>query len=392
MSFFRHGAGVVALRNPSYRRRAEVNGLCTSGRNRKGVPPTKAARVTDPHSTNANVTRHILVAISLLAVAAIIWTASEVLVIAFGSVVFATVLRALAVPLARRTGWSERASLTVVVLLLIVLMAVFTWLFGRQLEGQIADMRQQLPAAVEKFKAWLAESRVGRMVVENLKQSAQDSSPLSGAGMAVSAVFGSLGNLLLMMFAGIYLAADPGLYRRGALRLLPPARRSQVGCALDDAGVALHQWLVAQIAVMLAVGVMTGGGLALLGVPLALSLGVLAGLLEFVPVVGPILSAVPGILLAFSAGPNTAFYALLVYVAVQQIESNVLTPIVQRWAVELPPVIALFSIVVCGVLFGVWGVIFATPMAVVVMAMVKHLYVEDTLENGNGASRPRRRR
>jgi predicted PurR-regulated permease PerM len=111
-------------------------------------------------------------------------------------------------------------------------------------------------------------------------------------------------------------------------------------------------------------------------------------LFEFVPVVGPIVSAVPGVLLAFSKGPETAVYATLVYIAVQQIESNVLTPLIQRWAVELPPVIALLSIVVCGLLFGVMGVIFATPIAVVVMAMVQHLYVEDTLEKNSGPKVP----
>jgi predicted PurR-regulated permease PerM len=172
------------------------------------------------------------------------------------------------------------------------------------------------------------------------------------------------------------------LYRNGALRLLPPVRRPQVGRALDDAGRALRKWLVAQIIVMIAVGLMSGVGLAMLGVPLALSLGLLAGLLEFIPVVGPIVSAIPGVLLAFAKGPETALYVVILYVVVQQIESNILTPLIQRWAVELPPVIALLSIVACGLLFGVMGVIFATPMAVVIMAMVQHLYVEDTLENG----------
>jgi predicted PurR-regulated permease PerM len=122
---------------------------------------------------------------------------------------------------------------------------------------------------------------------------------------------------------------------------------------------------------------------------LSLSLGLLAGLLEFVPVIGPIVSAIPGLLLAFTQGPQTAVYALILYVAVQQIESNVLTPLIQRWAVELPPVLALLSIVAGGLLFGVLGVIFATPMAVVVMTLVKHLYVEDTLESDNSpAQRP----
>ena len=105
------------------------------------------------------------------------------------------------------------------------------------------------------------------------------------------------------------------------------------------------------------------------------------------PVVGPIAAAIPAVLLAFAAGPQTAIYVMILYVAVQQIESNILTPLIQRWAVELPPVSALLSIVACGLVFGVMGVIVATQMAVAVMAMVQHLYIEDTLENGRAGTK-----
>lgn len=339
--------------------------------------------MTSATPSTSDVTRYIIIAIALIAVALLIWYVSEVFIIAFGGIVVATVLRAVADPVSRVTGWSPRLSLVATLLGLAVAFGLLFWLFGRQAAQQFAEMREQLPSAVEKFEAWLARSRFGREAVDALGTAIGDASPLTSAGAAVSSVVGGLATLLLVIFVGIYLAADPKLYRDGALRLLPPTRRQQVGRAVDDAGTALHQWLIAQIFVMIAVGVMTGVGLALLGVPLSLSLGLLAGLLEFIPVVGPIVSAVPGALLAFTQGPDTALYALLVYVAVQQIESNILTPLVQRWAVELPPVIALLSIVACGLVFGVLGVVFATPMAVAVMAMVKHLYVEDTLENGN---------
>ena len=346
----------------------------------------------NPAPTANVITRQTIIAIALVGLAVLIWSIAPVLVIGFGAVVLATVLRAMVGPLHRMTGWSERVSLLIVVVGLAVVFGLLFWLFGRQAAQQFSEMWQQLPAALEKLQAWLEGSRFGQMVVKGLKSATEAGGPLSNAGSFLSGAVGGIGNLLLIIFAAIYLAADPRLYRDGALRLLPPSRRPQVGRALDDAGVALHKWLVAQIVVMIAVGVMTGVGLALLGVPLWLSLGLLAGLLEFVPVVGPIVATIPGVLLAFSKGPDTAFYVLLVYIAVQQIESNVLTPLVQRWAVELPPVVALLSIVACGLLFGVLGVIFATPMAVVVMAMVKHLYVEDTLENGNhGARAPRPR-
>jgi predicted PurR-regulated permease PerM len=340
-------------------------------------------------SQTTNVTRYILIGLALLAVAVLIWQVAEAFVIAFGGIVFGTVLHALIAPLQRLTGWSRRLCLVTVVLVLLIVGGLLGWLFGRQATTQFVQMREQLPAAIEKFQTWIGESDIGRMAIDWLKETANGGKAPAAAGGAASALITGLGHLLLIAFAGIYFAANPKLYRNGALRLLPPSRRGQVGRALDDAGVALHKWLVAQLIVMAAVGVMTGAGLALIGVPLSLSLGLIAGLLEFVPVVGPIVAAIPGVLLAFAAGPQTAMYAAILYLVVQQLESNVLTPLIQRWAVALPPVIALLSIVACGLLFGVLGVIFATPMAVVVLALVQHLYVEDTLENNRGAKSAR---
>ncbi len=342
-------------------------------------------------SKTTDVTRYILIAIALVAVAAILWLIADALVIGFGAMVFATVLRSIAGPLHRKFGWSEHWSVVAAVLGLLILTGLLGWLFGAQAAHQVGEFREQLPEATVKLKKWLEQSPAGRTVVDALKQGTGDGKALSNVGAIAGAALGGFGNLLLIVFAGIYFALDPKLYRNGALRLLPPARRPQVGRALDDAGVALQKWLIAQLIVMAIVGTLTGIGLALVGVPLALALGLLMAILEFVPVIGPIAAAAPGVLLAFAAGPEVAVYAVIIYIAVQQVESNLITPLIQRWAVELPPVVALLSIVACGLLFGVLGVIFATPMAVVVMALVQHLYVEDTLEHHRPATKVSRR-
>jgi predicted PurR-regulated permease PerM len=335
-------------------------------------------------STEHRVTRYILIGIALLAVAALLWRVRQALVIAFGAIVFATALRALADTLRRRIPCPEKVSVAMAIGLLLVVFSLLAWLFGAQAADQFAELHQRLPGAIEKFKSWLAGSPMGSALVDAVKQMGVDGGggAASSINHVVTAIFGGVGHLLIIVFAGAYFALDPALYREGALRLLPPSRRSQVRNALNDAGGALRKWLVAQLLVMTCVGVLSGIGLALIGVPLALSLGLLVGILEFVPMIGPIVAAVPGVLLAFAKGPEAALYAVLVYTAVQQIETNVLTPLIQRWAVELPPVVALLSIVAGGLLFGVLGVLFATPLAVVVMTLVQHLYVEDTLENG----------
>lgn len=341
-------------------------------------------------SKSTEVTRYILIALALVLVAAALWITVDAWVIGFGAIVFATLLRAAAEPIHRQTGLPERWSVIVAVVLLLVLLSLLGWLFGAQTAKQFAELRDRLPEAVGKLQEWLQGSATGRAIVDGVKQAVGNGDAAANFGLAAGAALSGLGNLLLILFAGIYFALDPKLYRNGALRLLPPSRRAQVGSALDDAGISLKKWLVAQLIVMLAVGALTGTGLALIGVPLALSLGLLVGILEFVPVLGPIVAAVPGVLLAFAKGPETAVYALVIYIIVQQLESNLLTPLIQRWAVELPPVVALLSIVACGLLFGVMGVLFATPMAVVGMALVRHLYVEDTLEHG--APQPRAKR
>jgi predicted PurR-regulated permease PerM len=334
----------------------------------------------DPPPVKKDATHLILIALSLVAVAAALWLVADAIVIAFGGIVVATVLLSISTPLSQLTGLKPRWSLLIVVLTLLGIVALFSWLFGNEFAGEVAELQQRLPAAAAEFVQWLNQSAAGRVVVRAIQESGANMTALSEASALVGKALGAGANLLLILFLAIYFASDPMLYRDGALRLVPPARRPQLRRALIEAGVALRKWVLAQVIAMIAVGALIGAALAALGVPLALSLGVTAGILEFIPVIGPILAAVPAILLSFSQGPEMALYVTIIYIAVQQIESNIITPLVQRWAVRLPPVIGLLAIVACGLLFGVLGVVFAMPIAVVVMVLVKKLYVEDTLE------------
>ena len=181
---------------------------------------------------------------------------------------------------------------------------------------------------------------------------------------------------MLVVFLSLYLALDPQGYREGFLRLLPPDTRPRVRSALGASGVALRQWLVGQLGAMAAVGILTATGLWLAGVPLAIPLGILSGLLDFVPVVGPFVAAIPGVLIAFSRSPELALYALLVYVGVQFFEGHVIIPLAQKWAVALPPAIGLLGLVAFGIVFGPAGVLFAMPLTVVAVVLVRRLYVE----------------
>ena len=148
---------------------------------------------------------------------------------------------------------------------------------------------------------------------------------------------------------------------------------------MDESERALRLWLKGQLIAMVVVGLLTGVGLWLLGMRSALALGLLAGLLEFIPFAGPLLAAVPAILLALAVGPDMALWVLLLYFAVQQFEGYVLTPLVQQYAVDLPGVILLFSLLGFGTLFGTLGVVLAAPLSVVTFVLVKRLYVIEAL-------------
>jgi predicted PurR-regulated permease PerM len=202
---------------------------------------------------------------------------------------------------------------------------------------------------------------------------------LSNLSVAGSFVMSAVAGLLIVIFGGFYLASDPQRYRQGAVRLFPPRHQEKVDSALGNCGRALERWLVAQAIAMTAVGLMAGLGSWALGLPAPLAIGVISGLLEFFPVVGPWLGAIPVMLLAFGQSPQIVILAALMLLVIQQVEANLITPLVQQTFAEIPPFLVLFGLVVFGLVFGLAGVLVAGPLTLVAYVLVVELYVNDTL-------------
>lgn len=330
---------------------------------------------------------YVAVGCAIVAVFLLGWVLRDVVLLAFGSIILAVMIRALARPLISRFGVRERWAIFLVIVVLVSGTVGLSWLFGQQVTSQLEGLSERLPAAVEKGRAWLDGNAVGRAVAEKLSGVADDTGWLDGVRTFFAVSVATVGHALLMLFAGIYLAANPTLYIAGFVRLFSVRHRAKLERALNDSGTALRKWLLGQIVSMVTVGTLTGVGLWIVGAPLPLALGLMAGVLEFVPVVGPIIAIVPGVLVAFTDGPQVALYATIVYIIVQQLEGNVIMPIAQRWAVELPPAYGLISLVAFGLLFGFLGIFFGSPLAVVVMCLVQTLYVQDGLEKGTPRTR-----
>lgn len=336
----------------------------------------------------------VLIVFGFVLLGALLLQALSVIPLVFGAILVALLFRSLADPLARWSGLPESMALTASVLLVFGLIAGAVWLMGDAVRTQLMVLSQAVPAAWEALEArlddWGLAEQVEAMIADLTPSGSGIVSSVGGFAMS----FGSgLADLLLILVGGVYLAAQPKLYRTGLLKLVPPRRRQLAAEALDDSGRSLRLWLIGQLVAMVIIGTVTGVGLWLLGVPSALTLGILAGLLEFVAIIGPIIAAIPALLIALTQGVDMALWTLALYVVVQQLESNLLQPIIQQKAVDLPPALLLFSIVVGGLLFGLIGVLLAAPMTVLAYVLIKRLYVVEALDTptpipGGTAERP----
>ena len=203
---------------------------------------------------------------------------------------------------------------------------------------------------------------------------------LGPATTVVIALFNALGNVLVIVFLGIAIAADPKSYRDGALRLVPPRHREKGARVLDGSGETLRHWLFGQLVTMAAIFLLTWAGLSFLGIGGALILGLQAGLLAFVPTIGPLIAGVVIVLSSLASGLNGLLGALGVYLAVQTAESYGLTPFIQRRALDLPAATIFAGQLLFGVLFGLWGVALALPLVAVIKVLLEELYIEDGAE------------
>lgn len=333
-----------------------------------------------PKTGDRHFVRRVLIVVALTALALIAWQLRTLLLMLFGAVVVATVFRALSDRIAKLTRCPERLSIILSILIVLGAVGGLIALFGTHVARQIDALREALPVAWHTIEVRVGDFGLG----EQLKAIAQGirapgNSSLSAFGRTILSIGSGIADVVIVIVAGIFLASQPRFYTTGAIKLVPPGKRKLALEAMVDSERALRLWLSGQLAAMAVVGLLTGLGLWALGMPSALTLGLLAGVLEFIPFAGPILSAIPAVLLAFAVSPDLALWVLLLYVAVQQFEGNVLTPLVQQYAVDLPGVVLLFSLLAFGALFGVLGVVLAAPLAVVTFVLVKRLYVIETL-------------
>ena len=321
----------------------------------------------------------LIIAVTVVVIA-VIWQTALVFLLGFGGVVIAVVLTTFSVPLARRLRIRHHYALAIVAIVLAFLIAVFLALFGAQAAAQATQLFNQLPKAWDATRLWLQSFIVGQWVLELINTARPDSGALLSAVPFAGGFLSWLADSVLILVIGLYLAADAETYFEGAVRLFPPHRRPRARAIMFAAGSNLRKWLIAMMLDGMVFGTLIGVGLWAVGSPFPVPLGVLAGFSVFIPYIGPLVTLVPVLLFGLSVSPLTGLYAGLVYFVGHQFEANLSQPMLQRRTVALPPVMTLLAVVGFGLLFGVWGVLLASPLAVATMTIVKMAYVEDVLE------------
>ncbi|MDQ3649182.1 MAG: AI-2E family transporter [Acidobacteriota bacterium] len=332
-------------------------------------------------------TRRVLIAagiiITLLLVLLLLWYAVDVLMLVFTGILMAIFLRGLSDKLSERIGLSSGWSLAVVCLALVALISLGGWLLAPSIAEQVDQLSETVPRSVARLQQSITRYGWGRRLLEQVPP-IEDMMPrtrdvVSRATGVFSTTLGVVANLFIVLFIGLYLAADPRLYTGGLLHLVPLKKRQRASEVVETLGYTLRWWLIGTAASMLVVGVLTWTGLWLLGVPLALTLAIIAALLTFIPNIGPIIAVIPAALFAFVDSPMTALYVLLLYLGIQTVESYFFTPLVQKSTIDLPPALTIAAQVLLGVLLGTLGLVIATPLTAATLVLIKMLYVEDAL-------------
>lgn len=323
--------------------------------------------------------RKLLIAIGVLGLAYLTFRIANILLLVFAAILLAVILNSFASVLRTHAripgGWALLAA----VIALISVLAGVGYIFGSQIAGQFNAVLEALPEAVDNLGRRLgienANNRVQEMSADNL--TASDVLPrAAGAGILV---VGAIMNIVLVTIAAIYFATEASLYRKGVTKLFHQTHQERVEETLETVGNALRLWFFGQLIIMVLVGTLSGLAYWWLGLPSPIALGLIAGITNFIPFLGPIIGALPAVIFAFNIDTATVLWTMGLAIAIQQLESDVITPLVQKRTVSLPPALALFMIVILGVLFGFLGVLLAVPLTVTIFVAVKKLYVRETL-------------
>lgn len=303
----------------------------------------------------------------------------------FTAVLFGIVVHGFAAWVSDRTPIPRTAAATATFVLILLLLGLAVWWSGPRMADEFGQLLERVPQIVGDVVDSIEETEWGASLLERLGQPSQampdGQQAIGGATRVFSTVTGALTSVLVILFVAFFIAYDPHPYRDAVLALAPEdGRRDHLRSLFFEMARTLRLWMKARLISMGVVGVLTAIALTIAGIPLAFALALVAAVLAFVPFIGPLLASIPAILIGLGESTQTAVIVAAIYGGVQLIESYMITPVVEKKIISLPPAFVIAAQVVMGALFGLMGVFLATPLAIVAVVLVQQLYLRDQLD------------
>lgn len=341
--------------------------------------------------TSARPARVIAIALGAIVLLLFLWKARALFL-----TIFLAIIAGLA--LVRAADWLEKHRIRrsvgapLVMLLIVGALVGLIAAVAVPVRRQAEELTKELPKAVRKVEGWLGKAQATaklqpapQQTQQQQQQPQQPQQKQPGQGAArfvfpvISSTFEALAGLLIIIFVAIYIGISPDTYRQGIIHLIPHTRRPQMVEVLDDVAETLRGWLTARLIAMIVIGLVTGAALALLGIRGALALGIIAGLMELIPFYGPVIASIPALGIALLDSPQKAIYVAILYIVIQQFEGNILTPLLLKRRLEVPPVLTIVAVSAFGIVFGVLGMLAAEPLLAATLLVVRKLYVRDVI-------------
>jgi predicted PurR-regulated permease PerM len=340
-----------------------------------------------PEHAGLTIARTIQVIAIIAGVALLLWLLSDIVLLIFLAVLIAAILRGISDWAAQHTGLRQGVMLAIVSLLAAGCMVGFLYYLGPRLASESQDLWKQFQTQISTLHQDYGNTRWGKAIFASLQPSSAVKGHIANvAGSVATSTLGGVATAFVLIVTALYFAISPQLYVHGVVLLFPIPYRGRAQHVMNEVGQTLQWWSLGQSIDMLVVGLLTGFGLDLLGVPLALALGALAGLLTFVPYFGTIISAVPAMLVALTVSWQTSLWALVIFLGAHTIEGYVVSPLVQRRTVHLPPAVSILAMTILGTIFGPLGVILGTPVAAALLVVVREAYVGGFLGDQRAAN------
>ncbi len=334
----------------------------------------------EKHNDDISFSKKVWIATGIVALTVIVLlilraTFNVLLLILAGSLI-ALYFRGLSSLLQRKLHLSPKLSLPIAIIGSLILLGLFFWLAGNRISGQVEQLSQTLPSTIDKARQQINQFPIGKKIMESISSQGNVEKASATARRFFSSTFGVLGDIYVVLFLGLFFTAAPGSYVGGVIKLFPNNARPRAHDVVSKVGVTLTKWLKGQLFSMLVVAVLTATGLFIIGMPMALTLALMAGLLNFIPNFGPLIAMVPAVLVGLMQSPTTALLVAGLYILVQVLESNIITPQIQKRLIEIPPALIILAQLFMGVLSGGWGLVLATPVVAILMVVLQELWVK----------------